>query len=124
MKDGTYFLIIPSSVDDDPNIPDQVTLFFGLLVGLSDRYGYSFAPNATLARMRGVSVSTVKRWLALLRKHGYITVEIAPNSMRRIYPTITPTKRQKQRTAEIRASQHPLMSTEEEAVLESLWKRI
>lgn len=124
MKDGTYFLIIPSSVDDDPNIPDTVTLLFGLLVGLSDRYGYSFASNATLARMRGVSVSTVKRWLSLLRQHGYITVEIAPNSMRRITPTITPTPRQKQRTAEIKASQDVPLDPDVASVLDNLWKRI
>jgi DNA-binding PadR family transcriptional regulator len=124
MRDGAYFLIIPSSVDDNPDIPDQVTLLFGLLVGLSDRHGYSFASNATLARLRGVSVSTVKRWLALLREHGYITVEIAPNSMRRIYPTITPTPRQKQRVAEIKASQPMQIDPEVSAVLDSLWKRI
>lgn len=125
MRNGSYFYIVPSSVVDDETMPDGVALLFGLIVGLADKHGYCYAPNEFLANERRVSLSTIKRWLTLLRKNKYITVEIGRNSSRRIYPNIYPTPFQKRKTADIKGRSGVVQPDDTvNSVLDNFWKRL
>jgi len=85
---STYFSLIPSGIMDKKELSDGSKLTYALILGLSNRFGYSFANNSYLSDNRNVSVSTIQRQLAELKNHGCITVEFNAQHDRRITPVI------------------------------------
>ena len=92
---GTYFSLIPSGVMENEKISDASKLTYALILGLSNRYGYCFATNQSLADMRRTSESSMKRHIKDLIDNGLITAEYNKRNDRRLTPNIMPTNREK-----------------------------
>ncbi len=67
-----YFAIIPAKVRYDKDLSPNAKLIFGELVVLCQKEGFCWASNGYFARLYGVDKVTVSRWIAQLRKKGYI----------------------------------------------------
>jgi len=85
---STYFSLIPSGVYGNTKISDSSKLTYGLILGLANRNGYSYASNTYLSEQRGLSVSGIKRHLTELKDNGCIIIEFDPQNNRRITPII------------------------------------
>ena len=72
MKTGPYFSIIPSGVLSNEKISDGSKITYALILGLSNNFGYCFAPNESLAEMRSTSISTLRRHLKELEDEELI----------------------------------------------------
>lgn len=64
--------LIPIEVREDKEIPSEAKIYFGELNVLSHKFGYCFASDESLAKMKGVSIKTIERWHKVLEKRGYI----------------------------------------------------
>jgi len=95
MKSSTYFSIIPSGVLSNEKISDGSKITYALILGLSNQYGYCFAPNESLAEMRSTSISSLRRHLKELELEDLIVFEYNHRNDRRMTPNIFPNKREK-----------------------------
>ena len=79
MTEPTLYLpkhcIVPLNIREDLTIPDAVKIYYGELNVLSNKFGYCFAYDEQLAKMKGKSVATIERWNKILRKKCYIRCE-------------------------------------------------
>jgi len=66
------YAILKSPIRECKNIPPEAKIYFGELVVLSNKFGYCFAFDEQLAKMKGVSIKTIERWNMLLEKEGFI----------------------------------------------------
>jgi DNA-binding transcriptional regulator YhcF (GntR family) len=70
-----YYAIIPAEVRYS-NLKPNAKLLYGEITALSNKTGYCFASNNYFAELYGVSKNTVSRWIADLKRLGFITIEI------------------------------------------------
>ena len=70
-----FIASIPYSVQIDDSLSDGAKLYFGQIVGLSRKYGYIFATDEALAKMKNVNIRNIERWNKALEDAGHITRE-------------------------------------------------
>ena len=75
-----------------PPLPSRLASFFSWLWKLSQQEGFCWACTGYLARKQGVTERTIYRWLADLRRLGYISTEQTPGVERRITPQKEPSR--------------------------------
>jgi len=84
-------IMIPAFVHFHEEICANAKLLYGLICGLSFKFGYCYASNSYFSRLYNTSESTVSRWVAELAKFGLIASEmvvIANGNERRITPKL------------------------------------
>ena len=86
---GSYFYMLPSGLFD-LEITDGARLTYGVILSLSNRYGYCFATNSVLADLRHISESSLKRHIKELIDKKAITAEYNARNDRRIFPSVFP----------------------------------
>jgi len=120
---STYFSLIPSGVMSNEIVSDGAKITYALILGLSNQYGYCFAPNHAIAEMRATSESSVKRHLKELLDNKLITTEYNYRNDRRIYPIVFPTTREKtlRNQNSVRYAQS---SDEVNSALDQVWRKI
>lgn len=67
---------IDETVRKDSRLKNTHRLLLSDLINLAKKFGFCFASNNYLAKMHHVSKRTITRWLGVLRKLEYITIEI------------------------------------------------
>jgi len=89
-------------------------VLWGEIAQLAEKNGYCFASNAYLAKLFGVSVATVKRWIGDLVKVGFVKVMFdGPNGDRHImvaFRTIEPNHQDGSRRTESEHSGTPRLA--------------
>lgn len=83
----SYFSVTPAEVRYCKDIPDGAKLLYGEITALSNKHGYCFASNAYLGELYGNDDRTIRRWVSMLEKKGFVTVLIKGKN-RRIYPIV------------------------------------
>ena len=83
MEKPNYYAIIPAEVRYS-NLKPNAKLLYGEITALSNKTGYCFASNNYFAELYGVSKNTVSRWIADLKRLGFITIQIERNSNKQI----------------------------------------
>ena len=63
---------LPSSMACDDAIPDVAKIYFSQLLTLSTKYGYCWATDQQLAKMKNTSVKNIERWNKILSDNGHI----------------------------------------------------
>jgi len=121
---STYFSLIPSGVLELETISDSSKLTYALILGLSNRFGYCFATNDTLASMRKLSVSGIKRHLLELRTAGCIELEFTPRNDRRITPIISPSNFEKVSKNSKNKQYGAYDKAEIDIALDQVWKKM
>lgn len=123
MKTGTYFSLIPSGVMMHEGISDAAKITYALILGLSNQYGYCFAPNLSLAEMRKTSESSIKRHIKELIDAKLLVAEYNRRNDRRLTPIVMPTTKEKlvksQKTVE-----YTHVDDEMSYALDEIYKRI
>lgn len=76
-------------------LPSRLASFYAWLCKLSQQEGFCWACTGYLARKQGVTERTVYRWLADLRRAGYISSEQTPGVERRVTPLKEPSRPKK-----------------------------
>lgn len=71
-----YFAIIPASVLHDKELPPNAKLLYGDISALSHKSGECWPTNAYFQQLYNVDESSVRRWIRLLVKRGYITMRL------------------------------------------------
>ena len=89
-KKPAYWAVLPSSVRYDERLTGSAKLLYAELSSLAGSYGYCWADNAYFERLYGISERTVIRRLQDLADCGYIRIEAAGTTKRRIYAGINP----------------------------------
>jgi len=120
---STYFSLIPSGIMDKKDLSDGSKLTYALILGLSNRFGYSFASNSYLSEQRSVSVSTIQRQLAELKNKGCITVEFNVKHDRRITPVILASQFEKV-SKNSKNKQYDVNRDQMEDALNTLWRQM
>ena len=64
--------LVPLSVREDPTVPAEAKIYLGELNVLACKFGYCFASDEQLAKMKGVSIDTIKRWHKILEEGKHI----------------------------------------------------
>ena len=64
--------IIPAFVRSNKNLPDAAKIYYGELFVLASKFGYCFATDEQLSKMKEVSIGTIERWNLLLEDEGLI----------------------------------------------------
>ena len=86
-----FFAIIPAHVRDARCLSAYAKLLYGEISALTHERGYCWASNARFASILGVSVRSIKRWIAELRDQGFIDVQIDREDFReqrKIWPSM------------------------------------
>ena len=83
MEKPNYYAIIPAKVRYS-NLKPNAKLLYGEITALSGKTGYCFASNNYFAQLYGVSKNTVSRWIADIKRLGFITIQIERNSNKQI----------------------------------------
>lgn len=93
VKDSVgYYAVIPAGVRYDEGVVPNAKLLYGEITALSNEKGFCWATNGYFARLYGVAVNTVSRWVSSLRAGGYLVVVLIGDEengekkfLRRIY---------------------------------------
>jgi hypothetical protein len=91
-----YFVVIPSSVYLNKKISSDAKICYGLILGLSNVYGYSYANNEYLSAQLDVSIRSVQRYLSELKSEGLLKLEFSQNKARKMYPIVKALPNEKQ----------------------------
>ena len=86
----SYWAVLPASVRYDPHIPASAKILYAELSALAESYGYAWPTNDYFERLYGVSERSVIRWLQALEAAGYIRIEGAGTTARKIWCGINP----------------------------------
>ncbi len=78
-----------------PVLPSRLASFFRWVWKLSQQEGFCWACTGYLADKQGVTERTIYRWLADLRRAGYISSEQTPGVERRVFPQKEPSRPKK-----------------------------
>jgi len=70
-----FYAIIPASIRYDNEIPSNAKLFYSEITALCNEKGYCWANNDYFTELYNTTDRTIRRWLNILSKKGYITVE-------------------------------------------------
>jgi DNA-binding PadR family transcriptional regulator len=84
----SYDCVIPSAILINENIELAAVKLYAFIKGLTKMAGYCFATNDYLASLMKADPSSIKRWLGMLKKEGYLEVETEKNGVhwqRRMY---------------------------------------
>ena len=84
-KKETQFIKVPWNMLDDKCLSSTDKLVYGLLLSYSKREGYAFASNEQLAKVLGVSPSTISNSISKLEKDSYIEIKEPRGPHRKIY---------------------------------------
>ena len=76
MSTARAFTMIPIELYEDESITLQEAATYGLVLSLSNKYGYCFASNKKLAQKLNMSVASLKRYLSNLCKNGYLKSDL------------------------------------------------
>lgn len=87
-----FYAIIPATVRYDTFISPNAKLLYGEITALSNREGYCWATNDYFAKLYNVSVTSISIWMALLRKRGYIQIDILKDLGNKRYISVNPIK--------------------------------
>lgn len=90
-----YYSIIPAPVRYDKRLRANEKVLYSELTALSNKKGYCWASNQYIADLYQVDTRTVSKWVSNLHKYGYIDVEIANNTSRKIWIVQIDTQDQK-----------------------------
>jgi DNA-binding MarR family transcriptional regulator len=74
-KDLHFDGVTPSDLLLNPDIESSAKVFYAIVRNLTKVVGYCYAKNKYLAELMCVDVSTIKRWLCVLERAGYIDVQ-------------------------------------------------
>lgn len=80
-----YWSVTPASVRYDKRLPGNVKTIYGEISALTNKDGYCWASNKYFADLYEVHKDTISEWVSILKKYGYITVEVVDNCYRKIY---------------------------------------
>ncbi len=83
---NTSFLTIPYSILNLEGLTLSAKVLLAEILSLSKLEGYCYASNAYLAKRVGISHSTAKGSIQLLKKLGYINIKTLNFNERFIYP--------------------------------------
>lgn len=70
-----FYAIIPASIRYDNEIPSNAKLFYSEITALCNEKGYCWANNEYFTDLYNTTDRTIRRWLNVLSKNGYVTVE-------------------------------------------------
>lgn len=73
--DLPYVALIPYAVLADTTLSDAAKIHFGILAGLAKKFGYCWASDESLAKMKGVTIRQINRWHEQLENAGFIKRE-------------------------------------------------
>lgn len=80
----SYYAIIPATVRYNKELKPAEKLLYGEITALSNKYGYCYAQNRYFAKLYGVSLETVSRWMSNLERLGYIKRNIIRNDKKEV----------------------------------------
>ena len=83
-QECSYLYYIPAPVMLDKNLSPMSKLVYGLIAALSQKEGYCWASSAYIAKQLDYSRVGVSRRISELAARGYIKVEIANRTKRKI----------------------------------------
>lgn len=91
----SYYAILTADVRYDKRLKPAEKILFSEITALSNIYGYCYASNSYFCDLYGVSVASVKGWIANLKRCGYVSVEVIRDDSknvieRKIRPISTP----------------------------------
>lgn len=84
----SYDCVIPSSILVNKNIELTAVKLYAFIRSLTKLHGYCFATNEYLSHLMKSDISSIKRWISMLKNEGYIDVETSKNTIhwqRRLY---------------------------------------
>lgn len=70
----SYYAIIPASVRYDDGICANAKLLYGEITALCSEKGFCWAGNEYFARLYGVTIRTITRWIRELKEGGHIRI--------------------------------------------------
>lgn len=70
----SYYSILTAEVRYDNDLKPNEKLIYSELTALAQKEGYAFPSNEHLAKLYGVEIATVSRWLSHLQSKGYIKI--------------------------------------------------
>ena len=71
----SYYAIIPSNVRYCKDLEPNAKLLYGEITALCNKEGYCWAGDQYFADLYGAGLSTIKTWIASLKKLGFIWTE-------------------------------------------------
>ena len=85
-----FYSIIPADLRYDKRLKATEKIFFSEISALTNLHGYCYAGNKYFSNLYGCDIRTIIRWVANLKKFGYIKVKLIRNEQqaiteRRIY---------------------------------------
>lgn len=92
----SYFSILTADVRYDPRLKSYADckILYSEITALSNKTGYCHASNSYFAKLYDRPVPTISRWINILKKLGYLHVQMIKDGKqikeRRIYPISTP----------------------------------
>lgn len=91
----SYYAILTADVRYDKRLKPAEKILFSEITALSNIYGYCYASNSYFGDLYGVSIASVKGWIANLKRCGYVSVEVIRDDSknvieRKIRPISTP----------------------------------
>lgn len=72
----SYYAIIPAKVRYDENLSSSAKLLYGEITALANETGYCWATNEYFAKLYGVNIKSISRWIKSLIEAGYIESEM------------------------------------------------
>ena len=72
----SYYAIIPADVRYDETLCPNAKLLYGEITALCNDKGFCWASNDYFAKLYNVNKTTISRWIAQLKKNGYIFVRL------------------------------------------------
>lgn len=68
----SYYAILTADVRYDKRLKPAEKILFSEITALSNIYGYCYASNSYFCDLYGVSIASVKGWIANLKRCGYV----------------------------------------------------
>jgi len=82
-----YWSITPATVRYDKRLPGNVKALYGEISALTNKEGFCWSSNKYFAELYEVHKNTISEWVSILKKYGYIEIEIVDSFYRKIYLT-------------------------------------